>query len=99
MLVLARDLLSKQSPTSPDDAEAPTPLGGRGIAELLIQEGIYPSLGEREKAIFATSPVDDQKIRELGAWRSLDAAVANDGVRGVKGTVEEREVVGADIAV
>ena len=29
----------------------------RGVAEMLINEGIYPSLGEREKAIFTTSPV------------------------------------------
>ena len=33
--------------------------GNRGLAELLINEGIYPSLGEREKAIFSTSPVDN----------------------------------------
>lgn len=31
----------------------------RAIAEILIRDGIYPSLGEREKAIFATSPVTD----------------------------------------
>ncbi|KPI44750.1 uncharacterized protein AB675_8483 [Cyphellophora attinorum] len=71
----------------------------RDLAELLIQEGIYPSLGEREKAIFATSPVDEQKQKELNSWRSLDAAVANGGVRGEKGEVVERDVVGSDIAV
>ena len=31
----------------------------RSVAEMLINEGIYPSLGEREKAIFSTSPVTD----------------------------------------
>jgi hypothetical protein len=33
----------------------------RSLAEQLINEGIYPSLGEREKAIFTTSPVSDGK--------------------------------------
>ncbi len=33
----------------------------RALAEQLINEGIYPSLGEREKAIFSTSPVTDGK--------------------------------------
>ena len=33
----------------------------RTLAEMLINEGIYPSLGEREKAIFMTSPVSDCK--------------------------------------
>jgi hypothetical protein len=34
-------------------------VGQRSIAEFLFNEGIYPSLGEREKAIFTTSPVSD----------------------------------------
>jgi hypothetical protein len=71
----------------------------RTLAELLISEGIYPSLGEREKAIFATRPVDAQKERELESWRSLEAVVQNGGVRGEKLAVEEKSVVGADIAV
>lgn len=33
----------------------------RALAEILINEGIYPSLGEREKAIFTTSPVSESK--------------------------------------
>jgi hypothetical protein len=35
----------------------------RTVAESLINEGIYPSLGEREKAIFTTSPVSECKWR------------------------------------
>jgi len=31
----------------------------RELAEMLIDEGIFPSLGEREKAIFATGPVSE----------------------------------------
>jgi hypothetical protein len=71
----------------------------RALAEILIQEGIFPSLGEREKAIFVTSPVDEQKRRELESWRKLEAAVANGGERGRREPVEEREAVGADIAI
>jgi hypothetical protein len=82
------------SPTS-----AAKVLEGRDLAEILIQEGIYPSLGEREKAIFATSPVDERKQRELESFRSLDAAVMNGGERGRRGEVEEKEWVGADVAV
>ena len=74
-------------------------LEGRDLAEVLIQEGIYPSLGEREKAIFATSPVDERKQRELESFRSLDAAVMNGGNRGRKEKVEEVDFVGADVAV
>jgi hypothetical protein len=74
-------------------------LDSRDIAEILIGEGIYPSLGEREKAIFATSPVDERKQRELESFRSLDAAVMNGGERGRREAVEERDVVGADVAV
>jgi len=36
--------------------------GNRSVAEMLINEGIYPSLGEREKAIFSTSPVDNSEF-------------------------------------
>ena len=74
-------------------------LEGRDLAEVLIQEGIYPSLGEREKAIFTTSPVDERKQRELESFRSLDAAVMNGGERGKRTKVEERDFVGADFAV
>jgi hypothetical protein len=95
MLIKAKGLLEeKQNGSSGQQNGAK-----RDLAELLIQEGIYPSLGEREKAIFATSPVDEQKQRELNSWRSLDAAVANGGVRGERGKVVERDVVGSDIAV
>ena len=73
--------------------------GGRKLAEMLIAEGIFPSIGEREKAIFATSPVDERKQRELESFRSLDAAVRNGGDREVKMRVEEKSLVGADIAV
>ncbi|RMZ82599.1 hypothetical protein DV738_g1579, partial [Chaetothyriales sp. CBS 135597] len=79
-----------------------TTVGGRDLAELLTSEGIFPSLGEREKAIFSTTPVDEHKQRELEQFRSLEAALLNgiDGGRGgPKGMVEEKEFVGADIAV
>ncbi|ETN38012.1 uncharacterized protein HMPREF1541_07635 [Cyphellophora europaea CBS 101466] len=101
MLLEARAVLKaqQQSETTPDGDSASPQLEGRTLAEVLIQEGIYPSLGEREKAIFATSPVDKQKQRELESFRSLDAAVANGGVRGEKGSVEVKEAVGADIAI
>ncbi len=72
---------------------------GRDLAEVLIQEGIYPSLGEREKAIFTTSPVDERKQKELESFRSLDAAVMNGGERGKRTKVEEVDFVGADVAV
>ena len=97
MLVKANSLLSD------DQTEVQSPNGWSGakreLAEMLTQEGIYPSLGEREKAIFATSPVDEQKEKELKIWRSLDAAVANGGERGKKVEVEEKDVLGADIAI
>ncbi|KIV79806.1 hypothetical protein PV11_07351 [Exophiala sideris] len=70
----------------------------RSVAEMLINEGIYPSLGEREKAIFSTSPVTDDKIQELEQYRSLDAALEGTTKKGGQ-TVEERDIVGADIAV
>ena len=73
--------------------------GGRKLAEMLIAEGIFPSIGEREKAIFATSPVDDSKQRELESFRSMDAAVRNGGDMRKKMKVEEKNLVGADIAV
>ncbi len=41
----------------------------RSLAEVLINEGIYPSLGEREKAIFTTSPVSDGKCKVQ--WQTL----------------------------
>ncbi|KIW53267.1 hypothetical protein PV05_08856 [Exophiala xenobiotica] len=70
----------------------------RALAEQLINEGIYPSLGEREKAIFSTSPVTDEKMHEIEQFRSLDAALT--GSKGKKGQpVEEVDIVGADIAV
>lgn len=37
----------------------------RDLAEILINEGIYPSLGEREKAIFTTSPVSECKYSHI----------------------------------
>lgn len=74
-------------------------LEGRDLAEVLIQEGIYPSLGEREKAIFTTSPVDEQKQRQLESFRSLDAAVMNGRERGKRISVQEMDLVGADVAV
>ena len=96
MLQQARALLEAQSATTPGGTRV---LGGRELAEVLIGEGIFPSLGEREKAIFATSPVDERKQRELESFRSLDAAVMNGGVRGEKKEVEVKEAVGADIAI
>lgn len=111
MLQLAKqqlDALSASSAAAEDDDDeatltspggTSTATGSRALAEVLIQEGIYPSLGEREKAIFVTSPVDEQKRRELESWRSLEAAVANGGERGKKEPVEEKEALGADIAI
>ncbi|EXJ87888.1 hypothetical protein A1O1_04815 [Capronia coronata CBS 617.96] len=71
----------------------------RVLAEMLISEGIYPSLGEREKAIFTTSPVSDAKMQELESFRSLDAALAGTSSKPKHQLIEERDVVGADIAV
>ncbi|KAJ4518767.1 hypothetical protein HRR78_001255 [Exophiala dermatitidis] len=74
----------------------------RAIAEMLINEGIFPSLGEREKAIFSTSPVSDgefSKMQELESFRSLDAALAGTSTKPKTQLIEERDVVGADIAV
>ncbi|EXJ82801.1 hypothetical protein A1O3_06616 [Capronia epimyces CBS 606.96] len=71
----------------------------RVLAETLINEGIYPSLGEREKAIFTTSPVSDAKIQEIESFRSLDAALAGTSTEPTSQLIEERDVVGADIAV
>ncbi|KIX03404.1 uncharacterized protein Z518_06956 [Rhinocladiella mackenziei CBS 650.93] len=71
----------------------------REVAEMLINEGIYPSLGEREKAIFTTSPVSHSKMQELENYRSLDAALAGTSARPKSQLIEERDVVGADIAI
>ncbi|KIW18515.1 hypothetical protein PV08_02803 [Exophiala spinifera] len=88
----ARAELAKSS-SLPDDGT-----NKRALAEQLINEGIYPSLGEREKAIFSTSPVSDDKIHEIEQFRSLDAALTGQPVK--KGApVEEVDLVGADIAV
>ncbi|RVX73813.1 hypothetical protein B0A52_02703 [Exophiala mesophila] len=73
--------------------------GNRGLAELLINEGIYPSLGEREKAIFSTSPVDNKKVQELEQYRSLDAALTGSSTKPSSQLIEERDVLEADIAV
>ena len=104
MLQQARALLDAQAERDNATPSTTSPGGtrtfrGRPLAEVLINEGIYPSLGEREKAIFATSPVDEQQRRELESWRSLEAAVANGGERGRKEPIEEREALGADIAI
>jgi len=40
-------------------AHSGTHAGETEAAETLVAEGVYPSLGEREKAIFASSPVTD----------------------------------------
>ena len=96
MLGVAHGILKAKSEANSENAKG---LEGRDLAEILIQEGIYPSLGEREKAIFATSPVDERKQRELESFRSLDAAVMNGGERGRREVVEERDLVGADVAV
>ena len=96
MLIKVRGILVSQNQAVSAGGNT---VGGRDLAEVLIAEGIYPSLGEREKAIFTTSPVDERKQRELESFRSLEAAVVNGGERGKKGTVEERELVGADVAV
>ncbi|KAJ9640635.1 hypothetical protein H2204_003264 [Knufia peltigerae] len=88
----ARAELASQGKASPDGTNK------RALAEQLINEGIYPSLGEREKAIFSTSPVTDDKIHEIEQFRSLDAALSGQPAK--KGApVEEVDVVGADIAV
>lgn len=93
----------------------------RSLAETLINEGIYPSLGEREKAIFTTSPVSEckfesrpivatpknhadekkkpAKMQELANYRSLDAALAGTSTKPKSQLIEERDIVGADIAV
>jgi len=71
----------------------------RSLAETLINEGIYPSLGEREKAIFMTSPVDDSKVQELANYRSLDAAIQGTSAQPKSQLIEEKDFVGADIAV
>ena len=100
MLKLAKQQIDALPASATEDDESVTsPTGSRALSEVLIPEVIYPSLGEREKAIFVTSPVDDQKRRELESWRSLEAAVANGGERGKKEQVEEKEALGADIAI
>ncbi|EXJ67670.1 uncharacterized protein A1O5_09016 [Cladophialophora psammophila CBS 110553] len=71
----------------------------RSLAEMLINEGIYPSLGEREKAIFTTSPVSETKMQELANYRSLDAALAGTSTQPKSQLIEEKDFVGADIAV
>jgi len=72
----------------------------RAVAEMLINEGIYPSLGEREKAIFSTSPVTDEKIQELEQFRSLDAALTGTSAKPPNQLIDERDdIVGADIAI
>ena len=95
MLNEARATLSKEEPVSAGG----TKLAGRDIADVLTGEGIFPSLGERERAIFSTSPVDERKKRELENFRSLEAAMVNGEDIGKKGSVEEKELVGADVAV
>ncbi|KIX99752.1 uncharacterized protein Z520_04388 [Fonsecaea multimorphosa CBS 102226] len=71
----------------------------RALAEVLINEGIYPSLGEREKAIFTTSPVSETKMQELANFRSLDAALSGTSTQPKSQLIEEKDFVGADIAV
>lgn len=39
-----------------------------GLLQMLVDQGIYPSLGEREKAIFTTSPVSDGKCNISEMW-------------------------------
>ena len=46
----------------------------RALAEQLINEGIYPSLGEREKAIFSTSPVTDGKQKPQPSSKTVTVA-------------------------
>lgn len=104
MLDAAKDVLRSRgeeviSPVEAGALSGAKVVGGRKLAEILIGEGIFPSLGEREKAIFMTSPVDETKQRELESFRSLDAAVMNGGNRREKQEVEEKNFVGADIAV
>ncbi|EXJ57529.1 hypothetical protein A1O7_07877 [Cladophialophora yegresii CBS 114405] len=71
----------------------------RSLAEMLINEGVYPSLGEREKAIFMTSPVSASKMQELAEYRSLDAAMQGTSTKPKNQLIEEKDFVGADIAV
>ncbi|KIW66161.1 hypothetical protein PV04_08362 [Phialophora macrospora] len=71
----------------------------RSLAEMLINEGIYPSLGEREKAIFTTSPVSESKMQELANYRSLDAAIQGTSAQPKSQLIEEKDFVGADIAI
>lgn len=87
----ARDELAQKSPDGTarrDDAE-----------DILYSAGVYPSLGEREKVIFRTSPVSPEKMREIEQFRNLDAELS--GTKGQQADVliEERDAFGGDIAV
>ena len=54
-----RKCLEKARQVLIGQGKSPSEANRSELAEMLIDEGIYPSLGEREKAIFTTSPVSD----------------------------------------
>ncbi|KAK5072159.1 hypothetical protein LTS08_000745 [Lithohypha guttulata] len=87
----ARDEIAQKSPDG---------VGRRPDAEEVLNEGgVYPSLGEREKVIFRTSPVSPEKMKEIAHFRSLDAELSGTKGKGASILIEEREAYAADIAV
>lgn len=102
-------------------------MGKKALAAVLVSRGIFPSLGEREKAIFTSSEISEgmfskapslssfsvgivsdwcccggllAQLREIESYRSLDAQLAGTkDVQSKEKLIEEKDLVGADIAV
>jgi len=90
-LLRARDELAQKSPDGTakrDDAE-----------DVLNSAGVFPSLGEREKIIFRTSPVSPEKMREIENFRSLDAELSGTQGRRASTLIDEKDALHADIAL
>lgn len=87
----ARDELAQKSPDGTarrDDAE-----------DVVNSAGVYPSLGEREKVLFRTSPVSPEKLKEIEQFRSLDAELSGTQGRRPSTLIDEKDALGADIAL
>ena len=67
--------------------------------QVIVEKGVFPSLGEREKMIWTTSPVPEDKMREIAEYRSLDAQISGNDAKRKSELLEEKDFVGADIAV
>lgn len=91
MLENMKDAIAQKSP----DGTA-----RRVDAEDEIHEaGIFPSLGERDKVLFRTSPVSPEKMKEIAQFRSLDAELSGTQGRRPSTLIDEVDFYSADVAV